>query len=167
MKNNKGLSYIELIVVIAVMVLLTGFSVLSISLATRTNATKAGDKMVTMLTTARTYSLAKGKENGAFHIRKIGNGYECAVGNLADSPKFEEFATSPVTITYFDLAGNQTPIDISSGIVSFKFSQTDGSLVENTIGTDSPGGFIISKGEDPVARVILYELTGKCELVLE
>lgn len=167
MKNNKGLSYVELLIVIAVMALVTGFSALSMGLVSRTNAVKAGEKMVTTLKTARTYSLAKGREKGAFHIRKVGGHYECAVGDLADELEFETIGASPIEIYYYVSEDNIVPIAETSGTITIKFEQSNGAVVDCNIGSSIPKGFKIYKNDKPVSDIALYELTGKCELTLE
>lgn len=164
MKNNKGLSYVELLIVIAIMVLLTGVSALSMGLANRTNAVKTADKLVTSLKTARTYSLAKGSVKGAFHIRKQGNNYQCAVGDLADNPEFETIGTYPVTISYMNNSGDVVPIEAATGTVTITFAQSSGSVVSNSLGMD--GMFLIEKFDEDIALVRVGTLTGKCEMTL-
>lgn len=168
MKNNRGLSYIELLVVIGVMILVVGISALSMSLISRNNATKMGDKMVTMLRNARTNTLAKGSENGAFHIRKVGNNYECAVGDIneIDEDEFETIG-SGVQLYYYNPSDGLMPIVPSDGTVTIKFSQSNGSVISCSIGSEILDSFSIYKNEEPAVRIMLYEVTGKCEMMLE
>ena len=171
MKNNRGLSYVELLVVIGVMILVVGISALSMSLISRNNATKMGDKMVTLLRKARTSSLAKGSENGAFHIRKVGNNYECAVGDINEiiANKEIEFETigSGVQLYYYNPSDGLMPIVPSDGTVTSKFSQSNGSVISYSIGSEILDSFSIYKNEEPAVRIMLYEVTGKCEMMLE
>ena len=169
MKNNKGLSYVELLVVIGVMVLLTGISALSIGLASRTNATKCADKLVTSLKTARTYSLAKGSEKGAFHIAKQGNNYVCGVGDLADNPQMDVIGSHPILIYYYVDGAGLMPLVESVGTITIKFDQSSGAVTSCNIGSNIIDAFVIyqANGGEPVARVTLHELTGKSELTLE
>lgn len=169
MKNNRGLSYIELLVVIGVMVIITGISALSIGIVSRTNATKTGDKLVTSLKTARTYTLAKGPEKGAFHIRKVGSQYQCAVGDLADGPEFKTIGAEPIEICYYvnSAEGTSVPIVETTGTFTVKFDQSNGAVTSCSVGTEVPNGFKIYKDDELVADVVLYELTGKCEMNLE
>lgn len=166
MKNNKGLSYVELLIVIAIMILLTGVTTVSIGLSTRANATKTADRLVTALKTSRTYSLAKGTERGAFHIKKSGNVYEFSIGTLSEAPEVETLGAHPVQLSYF--VGDEIfPIDESAGTITLKFDQSSGALTSFDGGPDLPDGFIVYKGDEPVARITIYELTGKSELKLE
>ncbi|MBE5879490.1 MAG: prepilin-type N-terminal cleavage/methylation domain-containing protein [Lachnospiraceae bacterium] len=169
MKNNRGLSYVELLVVIAIMAILVGVTTLSMGLVYRTNAAKTGEKLVTSLKTARTYTLAKGSEKGAFHIRKVGSQYQCAVGDLSDDLKFEIIGNEPVEICYyFDSAGDACiPIVATTGTVTVKFDQSNGAVTSCSVGTEVPNGFKIYKDDKLVADIVLYKLTGKCEMNLE
>ena len=167
MKNNKGLSYVELLVVIAVMVLITGISVISVGIVSRTNATKMGDKLVTMLRTSRTVSLAKGSEEGALNIRKSGNKYECAIGDISDNPEFTTIGSSPLVLYHYNTEDGLMPIVESIGVVTIKFDQSNGSILSCNVGGDLIDALEIWKDEDASVRIELYEVTGKCEMILK
>ncbi len=164
MKNNKGLSYVELMVVIVIMIVLTSVSALSISYMTRTNANKTADKLVTALSTARTNSLAKGEEKGAFHIRCVGDTYEYAIGAASDGLHYETIASYPVQISIVDYEGNYTMLSSESGDIVVKFNGANGSVVTNN--ATNVSAFNIYRNGQLAVTVQLYQLTGKCEVVL-
>lgn len=164
MKNNKGLSYVELMVVIVIMIVLTTVSTLSITYMTRTNANKTADKLVTALTTSRANCLAKGEEKGAFHIRCVGSTYEYAIGRASDGLNYETIASSPVQIGIVDSSNNLTMLTPGTGDVVLRFNPSNGSVATNNAYDVS--AFYIYRNDQLVTTVRLYQLTGKCEIVL-
>ena len=63
-KNNKGFSYVELMIVIAIMGIVVGLVSLTFTLVDRTNVAKAGDRLISVLNQGRTNALTKGSSNG-------------------------------------------------------------------------------------------------------
>ena len=70
--NNKGISYIEFILVITIMILLTGFASITMSVVNRNNVNKAADKIVTGMNHFKTLSLSKGSKKGAITFASSG-----------------------------------------------------------------------------------------------
>lgn len=158
--NNKGLSYIELIIVIAVMSILTGVTALSMTYVSRTNASKTANQIVTILANSRTQCLAKGKENGKVVFRLDGNTYKYKIGDGSE----ETLATKPLNIVFESSSGVRK--ELSTGeMFEIKFEQSTGAPVA-TMGSETVCFIKVTKGES-TSTVQLYELTGKSELVLD
>lgn len=63
--NNKGLSYVELILVIGILLIATGIVSLSIGIISRNNVTATVNKIDVAFKRAQSSSMAKGDKNGA------------------------------------------------------------------------------------------------------
>lgn len=79
-KNNKGFSYVELMIVIAIMGILVGLVSLSFTLVDRTNVAKAGDRLVSVLNQGRTNALTKGSSSGYVYFTKKNGALYAYVG---------------------------------------------------------------------------------------
>lgn len=73
-KNNKGISLFEMLIVLAIMSVVTGLAALSLSLVNSANVSKAADTYAAAVNTARTTSMAKGTALGTLHVVKEGSG---------------------------------------------------------------------------------------------
>lgn len=165
MKNNKGLSYIELILVIAIMVLITGVTALSLNYMTRTNAVKAADKIMSEINRSRTLSLAKGTDKGEFHMVYVDGKIQVGVGE-AGSLKYQVVANSPVEVVCVYKNGDMMPLDtFGAGGMSIRFEPASGKMLVGTGHTVPIQLLQISNGET-IAEVVIYEETGKTELQL-
>lgn len=163
MKNNKGLSYIELIIVLAIMTLLTGVAALSVSTISRTNAVKGADKFMSEWNRARTLSLAKGTAHGELHLRNNGGNYEVAVGELTtlQPSDYKVIAKEPVSVTCIYVDGYSMPLNFGS--VSIPFEATSGKTLAGS-GYHLPIQSIRFTNGKTVAVVWTYPDTGKAEL---
>lgn len=86
-KNNKGFSLVELIVVIAIMSVLLGIFVYSISLVSGRDAQKCANNISDALDQAKSYAMAKSGSTDAYmEIRKMGNNFYIAEFYVPNSP---------------------------------------------------------------------------------
>lgn len=167
MKNNKGLSYVELLVVITLLIILTSVSALSLGYMTRTNAAKAADKLQTALATSRTYCMAKGYTNGSLYIRAVGSSYEYAIGNQANL-NYESLTSSPVQIAYITDDGGEQLIVPANGAIEIRFNPSNGSVYpDSSLNGVTITGFKIYRSGDLYGTVQLYTLTGKSEVIVQ
>lgn len=67
-KDNRGFSLMELLVVIAVVAVVTGMVGISYSLVTNSNVNAAADKLEYAIRTSRVESMSKGQDNGKLTI---------------------------------------------------------------------------------------------------
>lgn len=163
--DNKGFSYVELILVIAIMAILVGLTALSMGLVSRTNVTRGAEKLYSSLSQARSASLAKGTQNGALTISCVGGKYYCYVGNPS-SPNFdelkEELVGSPVTIGYY-IEGDTDMYEITPGSsITIKYDQSSGAFTNG--GNPCYSQLVLING-DKTASIKLHVATGKSELI--
>lgn len=159
--NNKGFSYVELMLVMAIMAILVGLIALSMGLVSRTNVTRGAEKLYSSLSQARSTSLAKGSTRGSLVISCEGGKYYCYVGDPG-SPNVndlkEELVSSPVEIGYY-VQGDDTLYKIAPGTsITIQYNQSTGAFASTY--TD----LVLING-DNTAAIKLHIATGKSELV--
>lgn len=158
--NNKGFSYVEMIVVIAIMALMVGMITISIGTVNRNRVNRASESLETVVDKARVSAMTKGATRGYLNIAKDGNSIYAAVGEqlftVADvKAKGEKICTGKV---YIDFRSPNNPVNLgagfhddyssetSSGVYSLGFKQVSGGpsddVIHNVIVRDG------SKAED-------------------
>ncbi len=166
--KNKGLSYIEVILVLTIMILLTGFATVTMSIVNRNNVTKGADRVVTGINHAKTLSLSKGSKKGSITFTASGSNYYYYYGdNVNDKYKI---CSSPCTVTVMI---NGASYQISDALnITLKINPTTGAfvgadkilngttsnLVSNTDGTNGFTGtnrIIINNNHGKIAKVDL------------
>lgn len=84
--NNKGFSYVEMIIVLAIMGIMVGFVSISISTNYRNEVARAAEKFETQVNQARTAALTKGSANGNLNIAYVDKAYYTYIGEkLSDA----------------------------------------------------------------------------------
>ena len=71
--NNKGFSYVEMIVVVAIMALMVGMITISIGMVGRNKVNRASEKLESMIDKARVSAMTKGTKKGFLNITVVGN----------------------------------------------------------------------------------------------
>ena len=79
--NNKGFSYVEMIIVLAIMGIMVGFLSISISTNYRNEVSRTAEKFESRVNQARTSALTKGTANGYLNIAYVDKAYYTYVGN--------------------------------------------------------------------------------------
>lgn len=79
-QNNKGFSYVEMIIVLAIMTLMVGFLTISIGTNKRNEMARAAEKMESHVNKARTISMTKGTGSGCLNIGYVDKAYYVYVG---------------------------------------------------------------------------------------
>lgn len=128
-KNNQGITLIELIVVIAIMMVLTASFAVSLTLISRQRVSNAASSTKSMLQLAQTYS--KSKDECVVQITgRSDGGAESSIftydseGNLKLGNGPTEINKKITTIVKYD---NGTSVTLSSGVtVEIKFNRTTG-----------------------------------------
>lgn len=122
MKNNKGFSYVEMILVIGIVAIIASFATISIGLVSRNNVTKAADKVYSKVSEARMMTIAKGVEKGAAVLEYQNGTYYCVLDG-----EYYKVASDPISISVIKDDG--TVISVSdAGTVPIKFSRNTGGL---------------------------------------
>lgn len=147
--KNKGISYVEFILVISIIVLLTGFITITMSIVNRNNVNKAADKVVTGMNQAKTLSLSKGSKKGAITFAAKGGKYYYYYGS-SDEKKY-----------YIC----NSPTDLKVTVNNVTYNITDSQRIKFLI-SPSTGGFtgvdISLNGGTTFTQLVpnLYEFVG-------
>lgn len=156
--NNKGFSYVEMIVVIGIIAIVVGLIGLSVGLINRTNVAKAGDRAMSVLNEARVASLTKGADKGVcnFVIRN-GQLYAYIGEPLANdqvnfsTQRWEKICSRAIEVGFADISGDK----FTEGDVRWvKFSQSSGAPI-------TPGHRLRFVNGDRMSVVVIDEFTGK------
>lgn len=130
MKNQKGFSFVEMILVIAIVAILTGVAGISIGLIARSNVNRTVQKLDSAFSQARTQSMAKGNLRGQLYLTYENDKVYCYVGS-GDAPdrntKKIEIAASPVQVSVFSGA-NETILSPSDNQIVIEFNQSSGAI---------------------------------------
>ena len=125
--NNKGFSYVEMIVVIAIMALMVGMITISIGMVNRNNINRASEKLESIVDKARVSAMTKGTKNGFLNVAVVDGAVYAAAGpqyfTSADvKANGEKICTGKV---YIDFLVPVNPTNLGAG---FKFEySTDSS----------------------------------------
>ncbi len=158
--NNKGFSYVELILVLAIMALMIGMIGLSYGFVTRNNVSKAAAKMESVFNTSRITSLSKGSEAGALNLKKENDIIYYGFGKYDPDPavstvEWVKLAQSPVYVTLSGSGGNE---DLGSTVVTYKYNPSSGAF------KSCPYNKLIFSNGRAESTLILYGATGKCKV---
>lgn len=166
--NNKGFSYVEMILVIAIMAILIGVMSLSIGLVSRANVNRGIEKVGSSLNQARNSAMAKGYLKGTFEITKVGDTYYYFVGDANSTNKDdlkEVLISAPATVGYYVIIdGSETYVAVTSANpLKIQYNQSTGAFRAMADGNYCTG--IVLANGDKEAVIRLYPDTGKSELV--
>ena len=164
-KNNKGLSYVELLIVIAIMAIAVGLITLSIGLVNRTSINRGIEKVGSSLNQARNTAMARGSERGTIEISCSGGKYYCYVGSLSSPNKADltQELVAPPAKVYYKVAGSDTLIAVTeTNPLVIRYNQSTGAFKPLASG-EYCSYIVLSNGDQSVAMK-LYPATGKSEL---
>lgn len=136
--KNKGISYIEFILVLAIMILLTTLATVTMSIVNRNNVTKGADRVVTGINHAKTLSLSKGTNKGCITFGAKGSNVYYYYGDNSGDKYTICNAPCKVTITIAD--GNVYNISGNSQ-VRFKLSPSTGAFIGADYSADGGASF--------------------------
>jgi len=137
MRTNKGFTYYELLIVIAIMSLMVGFTSIGIGTAYRNNVNRWADKVESSAKQARNFALSKGSDKGFMNIYRSGNKLYVYVGekitaNPVDlNAKDWELIASNVDDVHirFDTGLGSVSMPINSGaLANIAFKQSTGEV---------------------------------------
>ena len=127
-KNNKGFSYVELMIVIAIMGIVVGLVSLSFTLVDRTNVAKAGDRLISVLNQGRTNALTKGSSSGYVYFTKKNGALYAYVGPQISAIDYGTQNWERISSRAIDV--NLVGSSINEGDLRFvQFSQATGAPV--------------------------------------
>lgn len=157
-KQNKGVTLVEVLIVIAILAIMTGAAGISISLLYSRNAEKCAKTVNTMLETARMNSLAK---SGTYYFALDTEDHECRIEPGVESKELPE----RVNITLesegsYDLSVN-TEIEIEFDKSTGKVKALRADSVPVDIKTVSVIRIHAVNTQGKMATVVLVTATGK------
>lgn len=166
-KNNKGFSYVELLLVLAIIAIMMGIMALSMSLIGRTNVNKGCDNLNNAMNQARTASMAKGRINGAITISCQDGKYYYYIGKAgtaeSESQKVK-FASQPVNVGYTLKSKSGVVKSLNDGDnIVIRYNQSTGAFEMATPVGDYVETIVFSNG-DKSATIKCYIATGKTEI---
>lgn len=161
MRKNKGFTYYELLLVIAIMSLMVGFTTIGIASARRNNVNRMADKVESAAKQARNSALSKGNSNGYLTLYYTDHKLYSYVGEkittVPDVKTMNLIATNvdALKVSYYN-SGSSASYVLTSGVfanVGFKQSTGEVSgleLPQAFPGTRFPGDIEIklSNGND-------------------
>lgn len=160
--RNKGFSYIELIIVLAIMAIMIGLVSITIGTVTRANVNRGAEKLVSTLNLSRSTSMSHGSADGLLEITFDGNRYYYQIGGTGERV---DFLASPSTVTYTLEGDATTQIGIPVGAtLRIAYRPSTGSQMPWAYGTSMVETITLSNG-DKTAVIKLYPETGKSELL--
>ena len=169
--NNKGLSYIELILVISIATLLTGLVSISMGTVNRNNVQKAASSLESGFKTAQVSSMAKGSERGALYIYNRGGKCYYSIGSIGNE---ETKISSTACKVNINISGDNK--EVSGGFVArFVFNPTTGGCLGADWSPDSGnnwnigssfnvGDIVVSNRSGKHVDMKLLKMTGKIEM---
>ena len=167
LKNNKGVSLIEMMVVIAIIAVVGGLAVLSFSLVRNADVAKSAETLKSSLAAAKSRSMAKGDANGKLSITKDGhNTYYVSVGGgdkmvLAKGGMkvyWAEVSVPVESLSGFSEVGNVDYAFNTAGMLSY--------INDPSVAADTSKVYEFAfryRSSKRVSAVVLYPATGKTE----
>ena len=122
--SHKGLSYVEVIIVLGIGAILTSLAVVSLGFVNRNNVTKSAQKLENAFSHAQNLSMTKNATNGSLSIYEDKGSYYYYFGT--DSSVVYKFASSPCSVVGVDSEGHD--VAIGSGGIKFIFVSNTGAL---------------------------------------
>lgn len=160
--DNSGFTLVELLVVIAIIGVVTAMAGLSYSIVSNANVNKAAANYASVLSKARTESMAKGSDAGQLNlIVENGRLYYWLGTEDASTALKEEICSSLIDLTCVYDNANTDPVPAATAIsdgftATIRFS-TSGLI--DTSGGSVLSQMIFSRGNRKVATVLYF--TGK------
>jgi len=171
-RNNRGFSYVEMLMVLAIMAIMVGLVTISIGLVGRNSVKRTGEELESLIKKARTSALTKGTGQGYLNIALVDGAVYAYVGeNLDKKPgdvkkKGDKICNSDIVITVTGAYGGKTTDTVeeedgghSSKVLRVFFKQSTGApTAETTIDVQkkgrqgSPYYFVINNVTGKISR---------------
>lgn len=164
-RNNKGFSYVEMIVVLGIMSIMTAFIALTLGTVNRNNVRRASESIQSKMNEARVSAMSKGTQRGYLMIARynnniytyVGQGIDPTTGELytaeAISKRGEKLCSPKLNIT---VAGQEMNGDVGN-VVYLQFKQSTGGL-NNCSGTISGNQVTVKVANDKDTTVSSFKI---------
>ena len=170
-KDNRGMSLVEIILVIALMIVIAGVTGYGVSMIGQKPVEECARKVEIALNQNRTNSMGKQEAYLEFYMTSDGraafqeywkNVRDGSVVSRGTEPFIIGAADVKLRFVYKDAAGDETVVNMGTDHIKVSFKRDSGSLVEE-------GGLVLDrieiyKGEGHVKKVNIDKLTGKVTL---
>lgn len=157
--NNKGMSLVEIIVVLSIMVILTGAITISLNAALTKPADECAQKMLNAMNACRVSTMGKNETSILFHI----NDGTVYVSEYIDGRLVRDLPISGKGVNVVYKYKNGIETDLSSTPLSIGYDRSTGGFVPCTPTGDYCSQIVVSKG-DRTITLILYNITGKVSI---
>ncbi len=162
--NNKGFSYVEMLMVLAILAIMIGMITLSVGLIGRTSLSRTLEKVESLCNKARTSALTKGKDYGWLNMAEFNDGVYAYVGEKIEDDnkqqvrdKGEKICTKDYEIIT-NMSGTSSGIGTSDkNVHRIAFKQSTGGVIGNYSGRV----IVKKKGTTKVESFGIYGQTGK------
>jgi len=128
-RNNKGFSYVEMIIVIAIVGILIALLSISIGTVNRNNALRASEELESLVNNARVNALTKGLNYGVLTIAKDETGVYAYSGK-------KQYSVDVVKSQGKRICGSKVTVSVngsSDSLMYIEFKQSTGGLVDGMI----------------------------------
>ena len=138
MRKNKGFTYYELLLVIAIMSLMVGFMSIGIGTVYRNNVHRIADDIESSIKGARNNAVSKGTDNGWANFYYLNNTLYCYVGKEITTSNPVDFTTQnwQKIGNGFNEVSFDTITLVNGSVASLNFKQSTGEFM----GIDWPLG---------------------------
>ena len=163
MKHNEGYSYVEMLMVLAIMAIMVGMVTVSVGLVNRNTAARTSEKLETLANKARTYALTKGKNKGCLNIAEYNGDVYAYVGERIPNSQTDQVKEkgSKICNGQYEVIVSGKSTCPSGGaekeVLHIGFKQSTG-------GIDSADGNVVvvkKKGTTKSNSFTIYTQTGK------
>lgn len=165
-KNNKGFSYVEMLMVLAVIAIMIGMVTISVGLIGRTNTRRTSEKLETLANKARTSAMTQGTNKGYLCVAEYRGAVYAYVGSKIAEDNPAEVKQKGIKICSNDME-IRMPTDSDPGSGSF----TSDGLVHRISFKQSTGGLangvnlieiiVRKKGTSKTSSFSIFKQTGK------
>ena len=163
LKNNFGVTIIEMIVVMAIIAILSGLIGLTYQYIHNANVQKAGENLAAALKAARTMSMSKGTEKGRLNLISEGGRLYYTIG---DSTEKEEICNQVMGFCIYTTKNTGTTNLAPTGqtgdcTITIRFTAA-GMLDNSVFGSN----YVVFFKGNRAYSVLVYPETGKIEQTL-
>ncbi len=155
-RRNKGLTLVEILIAISVFTVVMGMIGLSVSTIKRGNFKKATEKLQSVISTARTQTMAKGEVAGAFLVNTRADGSVWAkISNTEET----FICNKGITVSFVSSYNGPNVVNpVNASMLTFT---TSGAIDWGALGDTGGKYYLQSKDGKLRAEVIIYPFTGK------
>ena len=161
MKNNKGLSYVEVMIVLGIGAILTSLAFVGLGFINRNNVSKSCEKLESAFSHAQNMSMTKGSNNGSITIVQDNGSYYYYFG--PSSTNKTKFAQSPCVVTGVASSdGSDIPIG-TTGLRYYFVANTGGIKTADTDTYNAQECYTIkiTNGSGNSMNLNISKITGK------